>query len=50
MTDVACGSSFSLARECTPEEGVRLLAGFAPLEQALRRMLDHYPESDALQW
>jgi len=48
--EVACGSSFSVARECNPVEGSQMVYGFKVLEAAIRHLAELYPESDAIQW
>lgn len=49
MTQVQCGSHFSLAREATTEEGVDLFKNLRKMEEALTRLRNIYGESDAIQ-
>ena len=49
IMDVACGATFSLAREGGNDDGVSLCHGLKSLEIALKKLRDLYPESPPVQ-
>lgn len=48
VAQVAAGGTFSIAREASPAEGTRVVQRFLPLETAMQRLVDCYPDSGAV--
>jgi alpha-tubulin suppressor-like RCC1 family protein len=49
VTQVACGATFSLARQLCPDEGVALRRGLQQMTKALSSLLNTYGEAEILQ-
>ena len=50
ISQVACGGSFSVARELSTEEGIDIVTGFRSLEQALASLRSCYGDSSSIQY
>lgn len=50
ISQVACGASFSIAREMTTTEGVSVIKGLEDSEDALKQMKKIFFDSDKVQW
>jgi alpha-tubulin suppressor-like RCC1 family protein len=50
VTEVACGESFSIAREGSQEDGVDLCPGLRALEEALKKIKRTFPECHTVQY
>lgn len=48
ICQVACGGSYSVARELAPEEGVDLVVGYRELEDAIVSLKSRFVESDSI--